>query len=407
MQQKSYQTGRQFVDDVKWFVHHCQSVHRQQEEIKKASEVLMNNVTIAIRTLDACAECYDNLYDFYVKRSVPKPCSKPHLLVWVKEQMYGFYWPAKVLTINADKKSICVQSFGGYVCWESPVTDNNCYLYSEEIPERKGGGRPKYFTKALNVSRFFNIKSNSYFSIRIWLFTDIINLVDFFLQEVDEYATNIRSKFGNCNYAKPRVAFEFGKMEEYLEQMVAKTHSDYYYTSKKEKRSEDSSRKRSSKSFPVDFQSAKQARSSKSANPIENALRIAQRFVGDKDEKIERLEEDLRNAKKNLEQSNARFAVEKKVLEDDNKVLTGRIAALELELCNQSKTFAEVKKTLTDMNMAFVSAKDKDKDELKKKNKALVEKNAALKKELDDERKKSAEGKMCLEQAMDYLKKMQ
>lgn len=152
MQQKTYETGKQFVDDVKWFLHHCRSVHRQKLELQMACEELIQNMNVGVQTIDACATCYQNMYEKYKQGSVKKQCTMLHLLVWAKSKVYDCYWPAKALAVNATDKTVCIQYFGDFSCYLLPTTDNNCYLYSDECPEKKGGGRPKILSKALLVS---------------------------------------------------------------------------------------------------------------------------------------------------------------------------------------------------------------------------------------------------------------
>lgn len=196
-------------------------------------------------------------------------------------------------------------------------------------------------------------------------------------------------------------------MQEYLKQMVAKADGpNYYYGSGNEEKCNNLSRKRPPTNGPSYSKPEKQVRSSKAANPLEHALRLAQRFVGDKTGEIEKLKEELKNAELDLQLSNDKFAVEKNALEFDNEVLTKEIESLEAELRIERKIFVEVKKTYSDMSIALVSAKDKERKELEEQNKALMEKNATLKKELDDERKKSDKKEKLLEQAFENFKRI-
>lgn len=154
MQQKSYDTIKLFEDDIKWFEHNCRSIFPQNRKIQEASKELIGSVQEQIETIRACAECFRNLNEFFINGSITKQCSQLHLLLWAKAPDCNSYWPAKVLAVNAEEKTVRIQFFGEYSCWLLRTMDEICYLYSDECPEKKRGARTKLYSKALRVSSF-------------------------------------------------------------------------------------------------------------------------------------------------------------------------------------------------------------------------------------------------------------
>lgn len=156
MEQKTYESVKEFEDDIKWFKHNCRTIYPHDREIQKALKRLIGCVKghIQIVQIVSCDECYENTYDCCTKNSITKPCSKPHLLLWAKVKGYS-YWPAKVMAISIDKKKVYVQFFGDYSNSILKITRNNCYLYSKEYPDGKSHPHSESFSEALFVRIFF------------------------------------------------------------------------------------------------------------------------------------------------------------------------------------------------------------------------------------------------------------
>lgn len=133
MEQKSYESVKQFEEDLKWFNHNCRTIHPQNVGIHKASKELIKCVKGEIQYIQACEGCYENLLK-NGRSFVSKPCSKPHLLIWGKVKGFS-YWPAKVLTFNVDNQTIYVEFFGDYS--NCILSVSNCFLYSKDHPEKK------------------------------------------------------------------------------------------------------------------------------------------------------------------------------------------------------------------------------------------------------------------------------
>lgn len=57
-------------------------------------------------------------------------CTKPHLLVFVKVEGFPI-WPAKLFSVDDEKKTANIECFGDYE--EDDVPFDRCYLYSTEI----------------------------------------------------------------------------------------------------------------------------------------------------------------------------------------------------------------------------------------------------------------------------------
>lgn len=148
MQQKPYETIKQFEDDLKWFEYNCRSVLSQDKEIQVAIKALIIYVNEHIEIIRACGGCYQNAYEFS-KGALVKQCQKLHLLLWAKVGGYS-HWPAKVLAVNAEKRQVIVQFFGGYD-W-CILSVRHCYLFSNDNPEKKRGPRAKSYIKAMAVS---------------------------------------------------------------------------------------------------------------------------------------------------------------------------------------------------------------------------------------------------------------
>lgn len=149
MKQKAYKNVDEFEEDIKRFGDTCCTIFPHKREIKKASKDLIGYVKEQIQLKKACDECFKNAYELG-KSSVIKPCSKPHLLLWAKVKGFG-YWPAKVMTVDAQEKTVHVRFFGDYS--KSVLQATNCFLYSKNNPGQNDAGQQKsLYTKALEVS---------------------------------------------------------------------------------------------------------------------------------------------------------------------------------------------------------------------------------------------------------------
>lgn len=146
-----------------------------------------------LSSIQLCAECFvrsrsRNDYGWF-----PKACSKPHLLVWAKLSGYP-YWPAKVMSVNADEKAdkrslLTVQFFGEHEHAFVPAKD--CYLYSREDPNEEAG---KKFRQR-----------------------DFSDCVD----EAKQYIDNIAAKFGHFNYAAIKTPVNPKNLAQYVTKMIA------------------------------------------------------------------------------------------------------------------------------------------------------------------------------------------
>lgn len=159
MKQKSYETSKQFENDIKWFRHNCRTIYSQEREIQKASNRLIAFVEDQIEDILACDECYENACKFG-PRSLVMTCSKPHLILWHRVGDYGCYWPAKLMTIDVEKRKVQIRFFSDYT--KEIVSADYCYLYSKDHPMKKVGHRKSYRTAikvSLNFFPFFYIKN--------------------------------------------------------------------------------------------------------------------------------------------------------------------------------------------------------------------------------------------------------
>ena len=156
MKQRTYETVKQFENDIKWFGHNCRSIYPHDRTIRNQSKWLIEFVkeSIKVTYIVSCVECYGNACEYDAKKIVTQPCSKLHLLVWAKVSGNS-YWPAKVIHVSDDKKSVFVQLFGDYTVRDLKITKKNCFLYSKEYPEKKSGRASKPYLKALQVSFCF------------------------------------------------------------------------------------------------------------------------------------------------------------------------------------------------------------------------------------------------------------
>lgn len=151
IKQKAFKTVKHFIDDIKWFQHNCRTINAK-DNINKLAKELTGCVKEHIEMIRACSECFENSHK-YGKKSVTLICSQPHLLLWAKVTGYG-YWPAKLMTTNADAKTVHVRFFGD--CTKSVLPACNCLLYSKDRPGNKNSHKNSY-PKAVEVSFDLNI----------------------------------------------------------------------------------------------------------------------------------------------------------------------------------------------------------------------------------------------------------
>ena len=157
IQQKKYDNVKLFVDDIRRFHHNCRTISSRKYQVQ-TSKALIDCVEEQIETIQACDECYENLYECFTERSDPQQCSKLHLLLWAKSTVYNVYWPAKLLSDYPEEKKIRVQFFGDYSCFSMELGNNNIFVYSKESPEKKGDPDLRLYTKAIKVSSFHFIQ---------------------------------------------------------------------------------------------------------------------------------------------------------------------------------------------------------------------------------------------------------
>lgn len=141
MKRKSYETVKQFLDDLNWFHHNCRTIYPQERKIQAAVKRLFNYVNDQTEDIVACAECFGNARKFGSK-SLVMTCSQPHLLLWALVEDYHCYWPAKVMAINVERGTAVVRFFSDYT--KKTATNFYSYLYSKEHPKKMGGHRKPY-----------------------------------------------------------------------------------------------------------------------------------------------------------------------------------------------------------------------------------------------------------------------
>lgn len=85
------------------------------------------------RELDVIRKCID-CYVLWTEKDEDEDyftfvCTKPHLLVFVKDSKESSLWPAKVTCVNNDGMTVSVECFGDHLQAEYPF--EQCYLYSD------------------------------------------------------------------------------------------------------------------------------------------------------------------------------------------------------------------------------------------------------------------------------------
>lgn len=145
MKKKSYDGFDQFVEDIEQFDQNCRT---QKQSVQKASKELIGYVNEQIHLIKACKKCFENAYECG-KKSVTMQCSNQHLLLWVKMYGYSGYWPAKLMIVNAEEKTVLVRFFGDHS--KSILSAGQCFLYSKQPPDTKSVHQKSY-QKAVEVS---------------------------------------------------------------------------------------------------------------------------------------------------------------------------------------------------------------------------------------------------------------
>lgn len=130
---KSYETVREFLDDISWFVHNCCTKYSSCRDIVKAATSIRKIIEDELYNLMLCKQCYQNAHDF-PNESMTKLCNPPHLPLWVDCKEYGI-WPGKFMAMKNNK--VTVRFFGEYKNYDQEVTD--CYLFSKEMPVNSHG----------------------------------------------------------------------------------------------------------------------------------------------------------------------------------------------------------------------------------------------------------------------------
>lgn len=423
MKRKSYKTVRQFNDDIEWFRHNCRSVFPKNRRLQEASNELIAFVIAQIDDILTCTECCTNVPK-YGARSFAVPCSTPHLLVWAQNGNFVDYRPAKVLAVNLLQSKVHVRFFGDHSWSDLPA--NRTYLYSKNCPEYSGCD-PESYNKAIKVSvcnhfilHFIWMKENSNFS----------NFSSFSLKEADEYIENIRTKFGNYNFAKQRIVFEPKKLKTYVEDMTAKDQNKIpdeiinessasnnqpptihsQLTVDMVKANQNPARKRNATSSSSNDKLAKTKCLENDANKtdeadlvdtIENNLKCCI------DREMLRMKESYGNLKKDLQKT----TIEKQTLEQQSAALIGeknaleqKIALLDQERMTQqqknvelAKQYDDEKKTITE---GYRTVLQNAKIAFEAEKKTLMEENAALKMEISKEKKNHDDKKRALEESI-------
>lgn len=99
----------------------------------KALEVLKKEWCEEVKDIRKCIDCYE-LWTTSEKNTdyFTLVCTKPHLLVHVKEPKAkgSRKWPAKVLSVN-DDSTVTIECFGDYL--RGNYNFDECLLYSESL----------------------------------------------------------------------------------------------------------------------------------------------------------------------------------------------------------------------------------------------------------------------------------
>ncbi|XP_031633887.1 protein kinase C-binding protein 1-like [Contarinia nasturtii] len=180
----TYTNFAEFRNDVRWIVHNCVILFKDEDKKTKLARSLLNSITYEIDNIINCSECYLNASKF-AKDWFTKVCSKTHALIWAKVEGYP-YWPAKVMAVK--EPMIRVDFFGDHS--QAKVMARKCFLYSEESPKPSRNTTEEYVAA---------------------------------LKETDEYIQNLRQKFGSFRFAESKTVFNPALLDDYISKMCSTT----------------------------------------------------------------------------------------------------------------------------------------------------------------------------------------
>lgn len=111
----------------------------------KAVQDLKKHWREEIEAIQKCVDCYE----IWTTNETNKDyftlvCTKPHLLVYVKEAEEDGprMWPAKVLSINDEDKTVTIECFGDYLRADYAFAE--CFLYSDAQETARERANSKY-----------------------------------------------------------------------------------------------------------------------------------------------------------------------------------------------------------------------------------------------------------------------
>lgn len=115
------------------------------------AKILLKNTEKEIDRFQKCADCYvhNHFDDTFLATFV---CSKPHLIVWARFDIYP-YWPAKIMVDVEKSKKLEVLFFG--VHNSAKVSYKNCFFYCNQDPNNYAGDRYKEEIKVAIEVRYF------------------------------------------------------------------------------------------------------------------------------------------------------------------------------------------------------------------------------------------------------------
>lgn len=155
MSNKEYETFRAFLSEITLYAYMAKTKYTdfipkiQKKTVLAGIKKMVERLESEMIFLKSCPECYGaSTNDDDV--SFLEPCTKPHVVVWIDCDDYGF-WPAKIMKYNDKDDMVYVIFFGDRT--NSHVSAKKCFLYSKEIPENpKGKGCGDTFDLAIQVN---------------------------------------------------------------------------------------------------------------------------------------------------------------------------------------------------------------------------------------------------------------
>ncbi|GIY80885.1 protein kinase C-binding protein 1 [Caerostris darwini] len=130
-----YTKTAEFYSDVKFIHHNAAIVYGIDSDEAKSALLLEKDFRREILDLEACPECYRNIYcseDESVINPFLRLCNPPHDIVWAQLKGYP-YWPAKCLKVI--KGVAHVKFFGKHE--HSDISVKKCYMISMNHPKIK------------------------------------------------------------------------------------------------------------------------------------------------------------------------------------------------------------------------------------------------------------------------------